>query len=277
TLPTGTRQLHLVWGPFPAHTRFVEQVPKVCGAWLGVDGLPRLGDTATEHPPVVERLAQGRVIDSQSPSDRVDRGRLWPADPGEGVLDLVKQGPAIAGIARIAHRDSRGQEKARRGLRDAAGCAPQRGRAIALALHKRGQGGIVGLAALTVGQLLALGQPGRWWADLRLRRLCRAQCSCPALPRGRAQMWRLLEGAWGASCASAAMALPRSNRCGSGWRTSFPKILPGPRHWRPKRCMTFCRACWRAWAWLCSVVVWVRQDETRWRPFFEPCTGWSPP
>src|SRR4029450_2728798 len=67
TLPTGTRQLHLVWGPFPAHTRFVEQVPKVCGAWLGVDGLHRLGDTDTEHPPVLERLAQRRVVDSRRP------------------------------------------------------------------------------------------------------------------------------------------------------------------------------------------------------------------
>jgi hypothetical protein len=64
TIPTGTSQLHLVWGPFPAQTRFVEQVPNVCGAWLGVDGLHRLGDPDTENPPVVERLAQGRVIDS---------------------------------------------------------------------------------------------------------------------------------------------------------------------------------------------------------------------
>ena len=67
TITTGTRQLHLVRGPFPVQTRFVEQVPNVCGAWLRVDGLHRLGDPDTQNPPIVERLAQGRVIDPKNP------------------------------------------------------------------------------------------------------------------------------------------------------------------------------------------------------------------
>ena len=40
----------------------------------------------------MKRLSQGGVIHPKIPSDRVDRWRLWAADPCDGVLDLVKQG-----------------------------------------------------------------------------------------------------------------------------------------------------------------------------------------
>lgn len=191
---TGTGQLHLVRRTLPVQARLVEQVQNLFGVRLRVDGVHRLGDTDTENPSIMKRLSQGRVIDAKIPSDRVDRGRLWPADPCDSVLDLVKQGQDIAGIARIAHRDSGGKDKARRGFRQQAGLATKLGRAIALALHHWGNGGIVGIDDFTVGQLLALGQPSGLGADLLMRLLGCAQCACQALPLGCAQMGRLLEG-----------------------------------------------------------------------------------
>ena len=116
TITTGASQLHLVRSPFPVPTRFVEQVPKVGGAWLRVDRLHRLGDTDTEKPPVVERLAQGRVIAPKSPRDRVDGGRRWPTNPCASVLDLVHQRDDRAGSRGIAHGDSTGEDKACRWL-----------------------------------------------------------------------------------------------------------------------------------------------------------------
>ena len=62
TITTGTSQLHLVKGKFTVQTSFVEQVLNVCGAWLRVDGLHRLGDTDTENHSIVERLAQGESL-----------------------------------------------------------------------------------------------------------------------------------------------------------------------------------------------------------------------
>jgi hypothetical protein len=190
----GTGQLHLVGSTLAVQARLVETVEHLFGAELRVDRLNRLGDADRENPSAMERLTQRGVIDAKIPGHRIDREPRWCPNTVDSLLHLVDEGQHITGIARIALRYPAGKDKARRGLREDTGLPTKLGRAIALAFHDGGNGGIVRIDDFTVTQSFALRQPLRLFTDVLLRRQRRAQGAGQALARRRVQMGRRLEG-----------------------------------------------------------------------------------
>ena len=193
-ITTGTGQLYLVRGPLAVQACLVEEAQNLLGAGLWVHGCNRLGDPDAENAARVEGLTQGGVIDPEIPGDRIDQWPLRPRHPFDGVVDFVDQGQHVTGIARVAYGHPGGKDKARGRLREDAGLATKLGWAIALAFANGGHGGIVGIDDFPVGQLFAVGQSSRLCTDLLMRPLRCAQVACQALPLGRAQRGRVLEG-----------------------------------------------------------------------------------
>ena len=114
-------------------------------------------------------LAQGGVIERQIAGQRVDgRGGARP-DPGHRLLHLVEHGLHRAGITRMAHGQMPGNHKTGRWLGNHARLTPELGRAVAFALANGGDGGIVRIDDLAVGQGLPLRQPAGLVRDPAMR------------------------------------------------------------------------------------------------------------
>ena len=141
----------------------------------------------------MQRLAYRRIIDPEIARHRVDLPALASANPVDGPLDLIEQGDHITGIVRIAGWYPGGKDKAGGGFRHEAGFAPKLGRAIALPFEDGSNGQIVGIDEFTVAELLALGQPARLLADLRLGGQGAAQLPGQPLPLNGGERLGLLQ------------------------------------------------------------------------------------
>ena len=133
---------------------------------MGLDRFDGLGDAHAQNATRMEGLPHHGIVEAQISCYRVHLP-LWPCvDALNRVLDLVKQGQHITGIARIAWGHEVGEDKTGRGFRDDAGLSAKLRWAIALAFDNRGNGGIIGIDKFAVAELLALGQLGGLFPDV---------------------------------------------------------------------------------------------------------------
>jgi hypothetical protein len=161
----GTGEVHLVWRACA--------VP-ACGGQAGTDlGLGgrwrhrghRLGDTHREHPSRMQGFTQGRILDTELPSDGMDREPPREADAVDGLLDLLNHGQDVTGIAWMTRGYPGGKDKARRGFREQPRFATTLGWAMALAFEDGRNSSIVGIDDFAVMQSLALSQAACLCAD----------------------------------------------------------------------------------------------------------------
>ena len=162
---TGKGEVHLVWSAFSVQACFGQTTADLLlgGRWW--DGCDCLGDTNSENPPCMQGLAQGRIIDTEIPSHRMDREPSGEADVVDGPLNLINHGQDVTGIARIARWHPGGKDKAGRGFREQPRFAAKLGWAIAFAFENGRNGPIVSIDDFAVVQLLALGQAARLCTD----------------------------------------------------------------------------------------------------------------
>ena len=220
----------------------------------GGRGSTVFGIPTVRIPRCMQRLTQGGVIERQIARQRVDgRGGARP-DPGDRLLHLVDQGLHITGITRIAHGQMQGKDEARRWLGDNPRLAAKLGGAVAFALANGRNGGIVGVDDFAVGQRLALRQPAGLVCDPVMGLERGRELGVQARPLLLRQLRRAVQALPGRPAPGAGPGCPSSSNCVSVWRTSVTNTFPIPRHWRPKRRITFWRSCWSCCACACSAV-----------------------
>ena len=169
---TRVGQVHLGRGPYAVQVRLVQKPEHVLRCRRRGEGIDGCRDPHGENPPRMQRLTQGGVIQRQIACERMDgRGGACP-HPGDRLLHFIHQGLHITGIARIAHGQMQGKDKARRGLGDHPGFAAKLGGAMAFALADGRNRGIIRVDDLAVGQRLTLRQASRLVCDpvMRLER-----------------------------------------------------------------------------------------------------------
>ena len=120
------------------------------------------------------------------------------------------------------------------------GLAAKLGGAVALALANGRNGGIVGVDDFAVGQRLALRQPAGLVCDPVMGLERGRELGVQARPLVLRQLRRAVQALPGRPAPAAGPARPISSNCVSVWRTSVTNTFPIPRHWRPKRRITFC-------------------------------------
>jgi hypothetical protein len=181
-VPTGTRQVHLGGGSYVVQVRLVQDLEHVLRCRRRGEGIDSVRDPHGEHPPRMQGLTQGRVIERQIAGQRVDgRGGARP-DPGDRLLHLVDQGLHITGITRMAHGQMQGNDEASGWLGDNARLAAELGGAVAFAFANGGNGRIVGIDDLAVGQGLALREASRLVFDPVMGRERGCELSVQARP-----------------------------------------------------------------------------------------------
>ena len=114
--------------------------------------------------------------------------------------------------------------------------------------------GIVGVDDLAVGQRLALRQPAGLVFDPVMRLERGRELGVQTRPLLLRQLRRAVQALPGRPAPAAGPGCPISSNCVSVWRTSVTNTFPIPRHWRPKRRITFWRSCWSCCACACSAV-----------------------
>ena len=164
-ISTGAGQVHLGGSPDAVQVRRVQHPSDILRCRYQGEGLDGFRDPYGEHPPRMQGVPQGGVIERQIARERMDDRAGTRPDPGDCLFHLVAQGLHIAGITGMAHRQMQGKAEPGRRLSDEARLAAKLGGAVAFALTNGGNGGIVGVDDLAVGQGLALRQAARLVCD----------------------------------------------------------------------------------------------------------------
>ena len=190
---------------------------------------------------------------------------------------LVTKGSTYTGITGIAHGQMPGKDKARRRLGDNPGLAAELGGAMAFAFANGRNRGIVRVDNFAVAQRLALRQSAGLGCDplMRLERGRELGVQTRPLRPPTGPSRRGGSPGWPAPASGPAVPSPAIGV--SVWRTSVTNTFPIPRHWRPKRRITFRRSCWSCWTCPWSAVSLEEHcavmDVMTSRTFFWPYTG----
>ena len=145
----------------------------------------------------MEGLTPEGVVETQITRDRVNRLLRPCPDTVDGALDLVEPGQPIPRIARIALGHQMGHDTTGGWFRGDAGLSTTRRGTMALAFEKGDKREIVGVDQVTVAQLLALGQPGRWFTDVFMVAQRRGEGKGETLTLSLTQGKRLCEALFG--------------------------------------------------------------------------------
>ena len=192
-VPPGTRQVHLGGGSYVVQVRLVQDLEHVLRCRRRGAGIDRLRDPHREHPPLMHCLPQGDVRQRHIASQRVDgRGGARP-DPGDRLLYFVDQGRHVTGITRIPHGQMPGKDQARRRFGNHARLAAERRGAMAFALAKRRNRGIVRVDNVAVGPHLALRQPAGLVCDPLMGREGGGKLGVQARPLVLRQLWHTVQ------------------------------------------------------------------------------------
>jgi len=156
---TRVGEVHLGCGPYVVQVRLVQAPEDVRRRGRRGEGIDGFRDPHGEHPPLMQRLTQGSVIQRQIASERMEGRDGARPDPDDRLLHFVDQGLHRTGLTRIPHGQMQGNDTARRRLGDHPGRAAELGGAMAFALANRRNRGIIRVDDLAVGQRLAWREP----------------------------------------------------------------------------------------------------------------------
>ena len=154
----GKGEVHLMWRAFALQACCGQALTDFLLGRRWRHGCDRLGNTHRENPSRMQGLTQGRVIDTEIPSDGMDRKPPGEADAVNGPLDLLNHGQDVTGIAWIPRGYPGGKDKAGRGFREQPRFAAKLRGAIAFTFEDGRNCSIVGIDDFAVMQSLALGQ-----------------------------------------------------------------------------------------------------------------------
>lgn len=148
--------------------RLVAQVEPRLRAGVRLEGRHRRWDPTGEQTACVEGLPQRLVMAAEGTRPRVaPESRRW-LGAFHRPLDLGQEGEDRAGSRRIPRGHLVRQANARGGVRHQARRATKRRGAMTRAVEHGSDGAIVGMDALTVTALCAVGEPCGWLADGRM-------------------------------------------------------------------------------------------------------------
>ena len=156
---TRVGEVHLTRGPYSRQASFAQEPQDVLRCGRRGEGLDRFRDPDGKNPLLVQRLAQGGIIERQIAGQRVEGGSGVRRDPTDRLLHVVDQGLHVAGVTGVSHGHMQAKDEARRWLGNNSGLATKLGGAVALPLANGRNGGIVGVDNFAVGQRLALREP----------------------------------------------------------------------------------------------------------------------
>jgi hypothetical protein len=157
--PTRAGEVHWGRGPCAMQARLIQDPEDILRGGRRGEGIDRLRDPHGENPPLMQRLAQGRIIERQITGQRVEGGSGGRRDPSNRLLPVVDQGCHRTGIAGIPHGQMQAKDEAGRWRGDQAGLAAELGGAVALALANGRHGGSVRVDDFAVAHRLALREP----------------------------------------------------------------------------------------------------------------------